>query len=64
MKTAAETEAALTGTFLNRSFRVVFLCHLGKVEVCKKNKKKAEHHGQDDFTTAFCSGAMLAERQL
>lgn len=36
MKTAAETEAALTGTFLNRSFRVVFLCHLGKVEECLK----------------------------
>lgn len=56
MKTAAETEAALTGTFLNRGFRVVFLCHLGKVEVCTK-KKKAEHQG---FYHSFLFGRLAS----
>lgn len=36
METAAETEAALTGTFLNRSFGESFFVIWGKLKCAKK----------------------------
>lgn len=42
MKTAAETEAALTGTFLNRSFGDSFFVIGGKLKCAKKQNISAK----------------------
>lgn len=57
MKTAAETEAALTGTFLNKSFGESFFVIWGKWKCAKKQNisTKMILVLKADFTTAFGS---------